>query len=157
MDVLGLKQLTSTEITFARRIDNQATEELLISAGMSAASWPTGNVEALSIEDDGASEVRFFVTNDVSFARQYYFDLVRINISLNSTTPTSDIYRQLFVCYRPYEEDGVTVCTSDTYTHATLFDESQHQYLLGTILYICNKTPVWRKYISGTEDFTILI
>lgn len=157
MDILGLKQLQSSDITFARRIDNQNTKELLISAGMSSSDWPTGNIESITVDDDENTKVEFFVTSDVSFARQYYFDLVRINISLDSSTPTSEVYRQLFVCYKPYEEDGITLCTNDTYVHDDLFDESQHQYNLGTLLYIANKVPVWRYYLDGDEEFTILI
>jgi len=161
MDVLGIKQITSSDVRFSRRIDNQSTEDYLVAAGMSLTDYPTGNLEKIIINDDEETEVRFFVTDDVNFARQYYFDLVRINLELNSTTPISSVYRQLFICYKPYEENGTDLCSEnaspDVFTHDDLFDESQHKYHLGVLLYLANKKPVWRSYIDGTEDFVILI
>ncbi len=156
-DVLGMVQITSSDVAFARRIDNQATKDTLIAAGMSETDFPTGNLDSMMIEGDTETEVEYFVTTDASFARQYYFDLVRVNKEMNTTTPTDAVYRQLFVCYKPLEEDGATVCSDASYVHGDLFNETDHKYNLGTILYISNKPPVYRKYIDGNEEITILI
>ncbi len=156
-DVLGIVQITTDNVRFAKRIDNQANYDFLVAAGMSEDTYPTGNLESIMVDDDPDTEIQFFVTDDINFAKQYYFDLVRINKILDETTPTDAVYRQLFVCYRPYEEDGTTLCTAATRVHDDIFNESTHSYNLGTLLYLSNKTPVYRKFLSASEDITILI
>ena len=154
-DVLGLERLESADIDFARRIDNTETETQLSSVqGIDIES----DIDLITIDDNPDTTVKYAITSDTSIARQYYFDLVRIKKTLDQSTPTDKIYRQLFICYNPKSSiDGALDISTTSFTHTDLFQIDNHTYDLGTILYVANKTPVWREHLSQSEDFTLLI
>ncbi len=162
-DVLGLVKLDSTDVTFVRRIDNTDTERELLGDPSNPDTYPgvqgisAQDIKLITIEDNPDTTVKFATTSDPSIARRYFFDLVKVDKTLDSTTPTDKIYRQLFLCYKPSDSSG-TNCTSTTYNHDELFDTTNWSYNLGSILFLCQKVPVFRSHLStDSEVFTILV
>lgn len=145
----------ANEITFSRRIDTQATEELLLAVP----EIDSEAIEVITIAENPDTTVQFAVTKELAIAQQYNFDLVRIKKIIPGTgaaAPTEEVYRQLFVCYKPKDSAGVVV-TANTATHTDIFNTTEHSYDLGTMLYLVNNSPVYRKHLSSDEDFTLLI
>ena len=173
LDVLGLVRIDPSEVDFARRIDNLDTEKLIFGDATDPTNFPgipelvdspgvpaVGSEVSIEVEiaADTTTTTTFAITNDINVARRYGFDLVRVEKTLDSNTPTSAVYRQLFVCYRPLDEDENDLDLSVTeFTHDDIFNETKHQYNLGTILYIANKQPVFREYLNQDEQFTLFI
>lgn len=156
-DVQGLTRIEAADVDFARRIDNTDTEALLSSVnGIDILT----DIDLITLDDNPDTTVKYAITNNTSIARRYYFDLVRIKKTLTSTQPTDQVYRQMFICYMPKDSVGVDldISTSD-FTHIDLFQNTATNwgYDLGTILFLTNKEPVFRKYLSQDEDFTLLV
>lgn len=166
MDVLGLVKITEDDIKFARRIDTTTTENLLFGDSNDPDNYPgvqginRDEIVLISIAGNPDTTVSYAVTDDVDIARRYSFDLVKVSKMLDNETPTDKVYRQLFICYRPYVSDGGTgsvLATGTSYVHSDLFIKDTWSYQLGTILYLANKTPVYRKYIDNTEKIEIMV
>lgn len=166
MDVLGLVQLEEADITFAKRIDTTATENLLFGDPNDPDTYPgvqginRDEIVLISIAGNPDTTVSYAVTDDIDIARRYSFDLVKVTKYLDNETPTDQVYRQLFLCYRPYVTDGGTgsqLATETEYAHDDLFIQDTWSYQLGSILYLANKVPVYRKYIDNTEKIEIMV
>jgi len=114
------------------------------------------NVELITIENDAETTVSYATTSSIDIARNYGFDLVRVGKTLDSTTPTDSTYRQLFLCYLPKDKDGAAL-TASTADHDAIFSTTNHEYDLGTVLYLANKAPVYRKYLGEDETFVIMV
>ena len=99
-------------------------------------------------------DVEYAVTTDPDLAVEFLCDSVMIEKALSSTVPTDEIYRQLFICYRPKDDVGAE-CSLDTYSDT--FDQAAYMWNFGMLLYISNKVPVYRRYIVGEETFKIVI
>jgi hypothetical protein len=81
-----------------------------------------------------------------------------------NSAPTQDIYRQLFVCHRPKDKTGAVCSNTNVYgdncsaPYDTIFNQTAWKYDIGVLLYLANKQPIFRKYISGTfETFQIIL
>lgn len=178
-DVQGLVRIDATDVDFARRVDNQDTHDLLFGNASDPVTFPgvpeltetpgtpkAGAQITITINDDPATSVDFAITNDISVARRFGFDLVRVQKTLDSATPNDTVYRQLFLCYRPKDKDGNDLDISQTsFLHDDLFQKTdvdsdgaaEWEYDLGTILFMANKKPVFRKHLSQDEEFTLLV
>lgn len=159
MDLVGLVKIQPEDVTFSRRIDNQDTND----AVRDIPGMNVQNIIPISIKNNEESEVWFAYTDDQKIARENFFDLIRIdmtvpNNALDNTFPSEldVVYRQLLVVYKPKDKNGNT-CTNDTYTASELFDDVEHQFNLGTIVYMANKTPVLRQFLEVEESFTLII
>jgi len=166
MDVLSIVQIESGDIQFAKRIDTIATEKLLLGDAQDSDNYPgvqgiaRDELVLISIAGNPDTTVSYAVTDSIDIARRYSFDLVKVTKNLDEDTPTDQVYRQLFLCYAPQIDDGgggYTPATDATHDHADLFIESNWSYYLGTILYLANKVPVYRKYIDNTEQIQIMV
>lgn len=76
-------------------------------------------------------------------------------------SPTENIYRQLIVSYRPKDSNDV-LCSANVYNGDTTFGNANFNpntwtYNNGTIFYIGNKIPIYRKWASTDEQFKIII
>jgi hypothetical protein len=87
---------------------------------------------------------------------------VPIKNSASSACPTENIYRQLFICYKP--KYSVGNCTADIYnTDANalvptqIFNTTTWKYDIGVLLYLSNKIPVYRKWANVNEQFKIIL
>jgi hypothetical protein len=178
-DVKGLVRIDATDVDFARRVDNEDTYNLLFGSATDPVTFPgvpeltlTPGTPApsalitITIEDDPSTSVDYAVTNDISVARRFGFDLARVQKTLDSTTPTDSVYRQLFLCYRPKDKDGDDLSVSQTeFVHADIFQDTdvdsdgaaEWGYELGTILFLVNKKPVFRRHLAQNEQFTLLV
>ena len=160
------------ELKFARRIDNQTTKDVLLGVpnpggqdtravdpnypGVPSVSL--ANVITTIIDDDTETAVDYAVTANISDAITYSFDFVQIDKSVAGGVGgevTENIYRELFVCFNPKDANGANMTASEA-THADLFQETNHTYDLGTILYLARKEPVFRKHLQSPEDFKII-
>lgn len=127
----------------------------------------SANEVIMSEPTSASSRITIAKTQDTKRGLQYGFNSAIINkiVDLSgSGSPTEDVYRQLFISYRPLDSTG-TVMTNDLYTATTylldeIFNKTLLKYDLGTLLYLSNKIPIYRKYadsIATTEDFKIII
>ena len=110
----------------------------------------------------------YAVCDVVSDALKYGMESVMVDIYIPSseTNLYNGVYRQLFVCCNPsyYINSIKTPCTSAaTYIinsgNITTYSNTPSSYDIGTLLYLSNKIPVYRKYIKSStpEHFTIVI
>lgn len=103
------------------------------------------------------AKVVFAKTIDKDKALKYNFDSILINKQVDNIgefSPTEDIYRQIFICYKPKNIDG-TECSLDVYSG--IFQPQIHDYDIGLLLYLANKVPVYRKWITNKETFKIIL
>jgi hypothetical protein len=85
--------------------------------------------------------------------------------SAASASPTSDIYRQLFIAYQAKDASGNELSnsvyqTANTWATNNLFNQTTWEWDMGTILYLSNKIPIYRKYAkssTGYEEFKIML
>lgn len=96
-------------------------------------------------------------TTDKNKALRYGFSSAMITkevplIGLES--PTEDIYRQLFISYKPLNSDG-NLCSFNI--EQSLFNVNTFEYDLGLILYMSNKKPIYRKWANTNEQFKIIL
>ena len=78
---------------------------------------------------------------------------------IGANSPTENIYRQLFICFKPKDSTG-TICTNDVYTNDVtdvLFNTNTWSYDIGTLMYVSNKIPFYRKWANDKEQFTIIL
>lgn len=107
------------------------------------------------------AKISFATTSDTYKAIKYNFNSVLVTkhvFGVGDFSPTDGIYRQLVICYLPKDKDG-NVCSNTVYRKSTsdLFNKTAHSEDLGLILYMSNKIPIYRKYISTHEQFKIII
>jgi len=103
------------------------------------------------------ARIKLAKTTDKKKALKYGFVAVLVNkivdlVGVNS--PTEDIYRQLFICYKPKDSTG-NIC--DSFIHRTIFNSTDFVYDVGTVMYICNKIPIYRKWANISEEFKIIL
>lgn len=109
------------------------------------------------------TSIMLATTKDKDKALLYSLNNIMIDKSIPRSglgSPTDNIYRQLFISYKP-KIDGVG-CTDDTYNgdntiSGVNFNMNTWTYDNGTILYISNKLPVYRKWSSTDETFKIIL
>lgn len=80
---------------------------------------------------------------------------------IGASSPTENIYRQLFIAFEPKDSDG-NLLTNDVYNgdasvYGVNFDNINWIYDNGLILYVANKVPIYRKWASSDEQFIIVI
>lgn len=92
----------------------------------------------------------------------FYNVLVTKNVpKMGVLSPTENIYRQLFIAYKPKTSSG-TFCTNDVYNGDTSpfgvnFNPNLWKYDNGLIIYLSNKLPVYRKWATDDEQFKIIL
>lgn len=173
-DVVGLQQITQGDVWLVKEIpsDNTALLQYYQNLETSYANATLMTVESVVVETDLATDatvVKYFAkTQDISIGRSEQFDSIMLDMSLvggQSAIPTGEIYRQLFVSWKPKYYDGISLVECGTGSNtgpsydgrSTFFNPNTHSNDMGTVLYLANKMPVYRKYISGNENFKIVI
>ena len=122
------------------------------------ASVSFANIITTTIDDDSETSVDYAVTTNIADAITYSFDFVQIDKSITGGVGgevTEEIYRELFICFNPKDANGVNLTVTEA-THTDLFQETNHTYDLGTILYLARKEPVFRKHLQSPEEFKII-
>lgn len=114
-----------------------------------------------SKETSVVAKISFATTTDKYLAIKHNFSSILVTKAVSGVgdnSPTDGIYRQLFISYLPKKADG-TLCTENIYRKSTndIFNVSKHSEDIGLLLYISNKIPIYRKYISSAEQFKIII
>lgn len=109
----------------------------------------------------------YAICDNINDALTYGMDSVMIDLQIPASLPNStlydDMYRQVAICHKPQYTDsqGLLVDCSDIFvkngTGVSLFNEASHEWTPGTILYLSNKHPIHRKYISNREVFKLII
>lgn len=101
----------------------------------------------------------YAVCTKINDAYKYNMDSVMVDLKVPYNIPEvySGLYRQLSICCNPKFRNNNTMqlCTEDYYT-TNLFDSINHKYDLGTILFLSNKKPIYRKFINDKEVFKII-
>lgn len=98
--------------------------------------------------------VEYAVTSDIDQARNGGMNLVMINKSIPKVAPYYEgIYRQLFISYHPAGSLGTGPAIIPS-----VWDVNKYHYEIGSLMYLANKQPVYRKYISeADETFKLII
>jgi len=115
------------------------------------------NYVLTSTPSDISARVTLAKTSDKEKALKHGLPSVLISKSVDLTginSPTEDIYRQLFISYKPKDNTN-TVCTDTIYRD--MFDINNFEYHTGTVLYVSNKIPVYRKWANIAEEFKIIL
>lgn len=147
-EVLGISRILSSEIYFCRQLRSTDNVDMLEQIGFI--------IEDFIIDADQSIFVKYIKTQNRELAVKYECDSVMLDKSLPSTLPTEEIYRKLFISYRPKLSDGSTA-SANNYTGSEIFNNDSYEQNIGTLIYIANKVPVYRKYISSSEEFKIII
>ena len=65
------------------------------------------------------------------------------------------LYRQLFVSYKPKDSTGA-ICSGNY--NLPIYNPTSHTTDIGTLLYVSNKIPVYRRFINmASENFTLIL
>jgi hypothetical protein len=105
------------------------------------------------------SKIEYAVCDKYEDAITFAMENVLIDLSLPNTLGNlyTGVYRQIAICHQPsYVNVGVVPCTNDLY-NTNLFDADSNSYPCGSVLFVGNKTPIYRQYISGLETFKLII
>jgi hypothetical protein len=135
--------------------------------------------QIVSVPSNIINIIEYAVCSDMKDALSQGMDSVMIDMQIPPSGGGlyDGVYRQLAVCHRPQFNDltvingtqigALTDCTtsgSDAFceTDATSLyydgmNGTNHSWEPGTILYLANKTPVYRRYITSRESFKLII
>jgi len=175
-DVVGLHQLNQSEVFLAYEIPTpydgsnpvwQHFEDLRLEYN----DPNKMKFDTIEVDEDYITGITitkmYALTQDLSIGSAENFNLVMVSTELASDIPTTDIYRQIFISWKPkywdssinalnYCGDGSNI-GPDYHNRVTFFDANNHTNNMGTLFYIANKMPVYRGYIDGTEKFKIIL
>jgi hypothetical protein len=101
----------------------------------------------------------YAVCNNLEDALKYGMTSVMVDIQIGNGINIYDgIYRQLVICHDPkyMNANTETICTDNLYTE-NLFNDVTHSWNLGTVVYVSNKQPLYRKYITNKETLKLII
>ena len=175
-DVVGLHQLNQSEVFLAYEIPApydgsnpiwQHFEDLRLELN----DPNLMRFDTIEVDEDYITGVTitkmYALTQDLSIGAAENFNLVMVSTELDNNTPTTDIYRQIFISWKPKYYDGLTSSLTycgtgnnigpDYHNRITFFDPDNHTNDLGTLFYVANKMPVYRGYIDGNEKFKIIL
>jgi hypothetical protein len=99
---------------------------------------------------------------DKALANGFYNVMITKTIPKSGVgSPTDNVYRQLFITWKPKDSTG-TKCTNDLYNGDTTlcgvnFNINNWKYDNGLLIYLSNKLPVYRKWASSDEQFQIIL
>lgn len=177
-DVVGLEKINAGEVWYAKEIAQDTTAELQYFLDLEATlADPTKlTVDEITIDVDAVTneviKKYYAITQNFTYAVQFGCAYVMINKEVAPPAgappePTGEIYRQLFVSWLPRYFDTSSqasyVCgegplVTDHYAgRSQIFDTNLHTVDLGTVFYLANKIPVYRKYLTGNEIFKIIL
>lgn len=146
-EIVGLSKIFASEVYFVRQVLDPQDEANLIEYGFT--------IDTLVVDDNEIpTTLKIAKTQNKNLALQFNCENVMIQKSLNNITPTDDIYRQLFISYNPKDSNGNS-CTLDNYTN--IFNVNKYSNDIGTLVYLANKIPLYRRYIATNEEFKIII
>jgi hypothetical protein len=107
--------------------------------------------------------ILYAACNNFIDAINYNMDSVMINMKIPTTFYTG-IYRQIAICFDPqvYQSGSAVLCSSinqDYITNGTisLLNPILNAYTPGYIQYLSNKNPIYRQFLTGPEQFTLII
>jgi hypothetical protein len=91
-------------------------------------------------------------------------DSVMINVKI-PTTFYNGIYRQIAICFNPqvYQGGQSVLCSTINQDYVTnsggisLLNPTLNTWTPGYIQYISNKNPIYRQFLTGPEQFTLII
>jgi hypothetical protein len=102
--------------------------------------------------------INYAYTNDIKTALRYGLNNIMVELSIPITGDNiyNGLYRQLFVSYKPKDSAG-NICSGNYNT--SIYNPNSHTTEIGTLLYVANKIPIYRKFINGvtTENFTLIL
>lgn len=143
-------------------IDINGVTTLPINFNGSSPDEATSEVDAAIISNStNIVQNKFYaVCSKLEDAYKYNMDSVMIDLKIpnNDTQIYNGLYRQISICCNPKHRinNKMQLCTDDFYT-TNLYDTTNHKYDLGTLLFLSNKTPIYRKFINEKEVFRIII
>jgi len=124
------------------------------------------SIDTVEIDEDAITSTlivkKYVRSKDLSIASSLVFNSIMIDLELDGQHPTGDIYRQIFISWKPKYYDSsnhvFVQCTQPDYSdRITFFDTLNHTLDMGTLFYVANKMPIYRNYISGNEKFKIIL
>lgn len=133
-----------------------------------------------SLPNEVVAKIAIAKTTDKRKALRYGFNSAMVDIkvfltndasgnawtgSASAANPTDEIYRQLFIAYEAKDASGneltlPTYKTNPSWSNDLLFNRSTWEWDMGTIMYLSNKIPIYRKYAkssTGKEEFKIIL
>ena len=107
------------------------------------------------------SRVTYAVCDSYDNAVKYNMNSVKIEMHIPkqnlAASMYTGIYRQVAICHEPYYfPAGVkTICTDDYYSSDLI--DSTYCNDMGSVVFISNKTPIYRQFLDSKELFVIII
>ena len=95
-------------------------------------------------------------TQNLNLAYTCNLKNILINTNIAYFLQVTSIYRQAFLCLKPQDSDG-NLLNKTFYNSENLFQINNYDYNLGKLLWLANKTPVNRYYLSSDEVFQIIL
>lgn len=128
--------------------------------------WIDGEVDTIddaTILSDSTNtivKVEYAVTDSYIKAIKYNMNKVMVEMKL-PTLPEliySGIYRQIAIVHQPKYFNGVMVnCGDDDIYNESFYDFNNHKYDIGTVIFLANKTPIYRQYLNDKEVFKLIV
>lgn len=116
----------------------------------------------VSDETNVIASTEYAVCTSYLEATKYNMNKVMIEMKIPGaiidTNLYSDIYRQLAIVHSPKFTNINTIetCTQDFHKDG-LYDYTNHKYNAGTVVFLANKSPIYRQYLNGKELFKLII
>jgi len=111
--------------------------------------------------------IEFALCSSYEDALKFDMTSIMVDVQLGKSSELFDIYdgiyRQIAICHEPKYlniDNEVITCTDISYVEDIehrLFNPITHQWDLGTVVYLSNKQPLYRKFITSVESFTLII
>ncbi len=137
---------------------NYASNTITVSGGLNLSTYlPIGYTISSSASPINAV-INYAYTNNIKTALRYGLTnvMVTLSVPITGTNVYDGLYRQLFISYKPSDSSG-NVCDQNSYNQP-IYNPLTHTTEIGTLLYVANKVPVYRKYINmSTENFTLIL
>lgn len=173
VDVVGAEQITSNDVWLCKELpaDDTAVLQYYLDLETQLADPDKMSVESIVIDQDAVTQTdvtkTYAKSKDWDTAGSENFNAIMVDKEVAPGEATEDIYRQLYISWNHKYYDstseqfvlcGTGINPGPSYTdRATFFNTIEHKVDIGTLIYIANKFPIYRKYLDGNEVFKIVL
>jgi hypothetical protein len=171
-DVVGAQQLAQDDVWMVYEIPADSTETLQYFQALDS-TYADPNIltiETIDIDQNAATSTTvqktYAKTKDIGFSARENFNSIMVDVSLDSATPTEEIYRQIFISWGLKYYDGTAgfvmggtgIDPGPSYSgRSKFFNPNTHSNDVGVVFYVANKFPVYRKYLTTDETIKIIL
>lgn len=141
-------------------------EELVLLPSKASSIYSESAQIKLQAESNVINIIKYAVCDKLDDALVYGMENVMVELHIpkdSNSTLYQGFYRQLFVSHRPFYYDTISSSVQncgdaniDNF-NSNLYIEEEHNWNCGTIIFLANKTPTYRKIIANKEVYKLIV